>query len=100
MPTQSIILPRLKKKHILNPFQNSFIDVAGTPLGYVRTGASPHQLGSQIPLEGGMTLHFPPLEWHVFEFEPGGHVDILFIYGQVDHIRPEEIDPSELSGDK
>lgn len=68
--------------------------------GCVRTGTSPHQLGNQVNLEDGMTLHFPPLEWHVFEFEPGGHVDILFIYGQVDHIRPEEIDPSELSGDK
>ena len=44
-----------------------------------------------ITLEAGMTLHFPPLEWHVFEFKPGGHVDIIFFYGQVDQIRPEEM---------
>ena len=25
----------------------------------------------------------------VFEFKPGGHVDIIFFYGQVDQIRPE-----------
>ena len=62
--------------------------------GYVREGHHPHQLGEQIPLESGMTLHVPELEWHVFEFDPGGHVDIIFIYGQVDNIRPEEIQKS------
>ena len=59
--------------------------------GWVRFGDSPKQLGAPIPLEVGMTLHFPTLEWHVFEFKPGGHVDIIFFYGQVDNIRPEEI---------
>jgi len=38
-----------------------------------------------------MTLHFPPLEWYVFEFESGGHVVIVFFYRQVDNMRPEEM---------
>ena len=59
--------------------------------GWMRMGDSPDQLGHPIELATGITLHFPPLEWHVFEFKPGGHVDIIFFYGQVDNIRPEEI---------
>ena len=60
-------------------------------MGYVRSGAEANKLGDRIPLEAGMLLHFPPLEWHVFEYDQGGRVEIIFIYGQVDHIRPEEI---------
>jgi len=51
--------------------------------GYVRHGgfgAEPTELGQRIVLKPGMTLHFPANEWHVFEFEPGGHVDIIFFY--------------------
>jgi len=62
--------------------------------GWVRKGESADQLGQPIELESGMTLHFPSLEWHVFEFKPGGSVDIIFFYGQVDNIRPEEIQSS------
>jgi hypothetical protein len=58
---------------------------------WVRHGSSRDQLGSPIPLQSGMTLHFPELEWHVFEYDEGGHVDLIFFYGQVDNIRPEEI---------
>jgi len=63
--------------------------------GWVRLGVNPDQLSDPIPLSAGMTLHFPPLEWHVFEFATGGHVDIIFFYGQVDNIRPEEIISSQ-----
>lgn len=51
--------------------------------GYARYGGSgsePTELGERIPLEPGMTLHFPAQEWHVFEFDEGGHVDIIFFY--------------------
>jgi hypothetical protein len=65
--------------------------ILGAKNGWVRLGATADRLGEPIPLEAGMTLHFPPLEWHVFEFDPGGNVDIIFFYGQVDNIRPEEI---------
>jgi len=59
--------------------------------GSFRFGPAKDNLGESIPLQEGMTLHFPELEWHVFEYEKGGHVDILYFYGQVDNIRPEEI---------
>jgi hypothetical protein len=46
---------------------------------------------NKVILEAGMVLHFDPLEWHVFEFEADGYVDIIFFYGQVTNIRPEEM---------
>jgi hypothetical protein len=58
--------------------------------GWVRFGPEIDQLGDKTPLEAGMTLHIPEMEWHVFGYEKGGHVEIVFIYGQVDNIRPEE----------
>ena len=57
---------------------------------WVESGVGPDQLGEPHPLEAGLTLHIPPLEWHVFRWRPGGHLDIIFFYGQVDNIRPEE----------
>lgn len=60
--------------------------------GYFRTGPEKDELGEQIPLESGMILHFDELEWHVFEYDEGGFVKIVFIYGQVDRIRPEEME--------
>lgn len=60
--------------------------------GWIRCGESPDALGEKVMLEAGMVLHNPPLEWHVFEYGEGGFVDIIFIYGQVDNIRPEEND--------
>ena len=42
-------------------------------------------------VRGEPHLHFPELEWHVFEWDEGGYVDALFIYGQVDNIRPDQI---------
>ena len=55
-----------------------------------RIGSQIDNLGDAIPLEAGMTLYFPPLERRVFEFESGGHVNIIFFYGQVYNIHPEE----------
>ncbi len=57
---------------------------------WVQKGDDSARLGEPIPIQAGLTLHIPPLEWHVFRWKPGGHLDILFFYGQVDHIRPEE----------
>jgi hypothetical protein len=57
----------------------------------VRHGPSKDNLNNSAPLHSGLTLHFPELEWHVFEYGKGGHLDIIFFYGQVDNIRPEEI---------
>ena len=58
--------------------------------GWVRYGEAPDQLGPEIPLQAGLVLHFPELEWHQFGFRGDGFVDVLFCYGQVDHIRPED----------
>jgi hypothetical protein len=59
--------------------------------GYVRLGTAADRLGDRAQLEAGMILHFPELEWHVFEWDEGGYVDALFIYGQVTNIRPDQI---------
>ncbi len=58
---------------------------------YYRYGGSKDNLGERIPLQEGMLIHFDELEWHVFEYGSGGSLTIIFIYGQVDKIRPEEI---------
>ena len=57
----------------------------------VRFGLAPENLSETIPLEPGLTLHIPELEWHVFEWGAGGHADVIVIYGQVDNIRPEDL---------
>lgn len=59
--------------------------------GWVRFGQSPERLSVRKTLREGMTLHVDELEWHVFEYDAGGFIDILFFYGQVDNIRPEDI---------
>jgi hypothetical protein len=30
------------------------------------------------------------MEWHAFEFDDDGFVELIFIYGQVENIRPED----------
>jgi hypothetical protein len=55
--------------------------------GWIRHGGfgdEPNELGDPLPLVEGMTLHIPENEWHVFEFEEGGHVDIIFFYSHPD----------------
>ena len=59
---------------------------------WVRWGPSADDLPERIDLEAGVVINTPALEWHVFEWEPGGHIELLFIYGQVDHIRPEDME--------
>lgn len=77
----------------MEPHQHAeeIVFILSSDRAYFRYGNSKDQLSERIPLEAGMTLHFPELEWHVFEYEDGGSLDILFFYGQVDNIRPEEI---------
>lgn len=58
---------------------------------WARCGTKENQLEEKINLSPGMILHFDELEWHVFEYGSGGFVDIIFFYGQVKNIRPEEI---------
>lgn len=75
------------------PISEEIVYVLSAEDGWVRYGAGVDQLGESVSLEAGMVLHFPELEWHVFEFGDGGHVDIIYFYGQVDNIRPEDVEP-------
>jgi hypothetical protein len=59
---------------------------------WVRWGASAEDLPNRIDLRPGVVINTPAWEWHVFEWEPGGHIELLFIYGQVDDIRPEDME--------
>ena len=63
--------------------------------GWVRYGGEPDCLLHKMELEKGMMLHFDELEWHVFEYGEGGFVEIIFIYGQTENIRPEEIEQNK-----
>lgn len=65
--------------------------ILGAEKGRVRYGGEPDHLLHQMELREGMLLHFDELEWHVFEYEEGGFVEIMFIYGQTENLRPEEI---------
>jgi len=58
---------------------------------WVRFGGEKDHLEEKRLLVVGDILHFPELEWHVFEFGDEGYLDIIFFYGRVDHIRPEEV---------
>ena len=58
--------------------------------GWVEFGEDKENLKNQVPLEKGMILHIPEMEWHAFRCGRDGYVDIIFIYGQADNIRPEE----------
>ncbi|MGI6160898.1 MAG: hypothetical protein ACOYJD_02605 [Christensenellales bacterium] len=56
----------------------------------VRYGGDKDNLLYSLKLEKDMLLHFDENEWHVFEYEPGGFLKILFIYGTGDQVRPED----------
>ena len=56
----------------------------------VRFGSSPSSLGEAVELQAGDTLHIPAGEWHVFTYGPGGSLDIAFVYGKTQDLRPEE----------
>ena len=59
---------------------------------WVRFGPSLDELTFKVELEPGMTVHFLEMEYHVFEYDEDGYVDLIFFYGQVERIRPEEIE--------
>jgi len=57
---------------------------------WLRFGAAKNRMGERIAFTPATMVHFPEMEWHVFEYEEDGFVDLIFFYGQVDNIRPEE----------
>ncbi len=48
---------------------------------YMRFGDSPDSLSGRIPLYAGLMAHFKKDEWHVFEYEKGGHLELICMYG-------------------
>ena len=55
--------------------------------GYVRHGGfgeEPNELGGRVSVGAGTILHIPDMEWHVFEYDEGGYVDIIFFYSAAD----------------
>lgn len=58
--------------------------------GYVCWGPDQAHLPQRVKLCKGMILHIPENEWHVFTYDDGGFVDIIFIYGTSGNIRPED----------
>jgi hypothetical protein len=77
----------------MQPHQHAeeVVYVINSDRAWVRHGVDKENLSDPVPLKSGMTMHFPELEWHVFQYEEGGHLDAIFFYGQVEGIRPEEI---------
>lgn len=57
------------------------VQVLSSDRAWVRFGPTENDLPNKIMLEKDMTLHIPAREWHVFEYEEGGSLEILFIYG-------------------
>lgn len=58
--------------------------------GYVSWGDQANNLRHSLKLESGMVLHIPENEWHVFTYDQGGYVEIIFIYGNSENLRPED----------
>jgi len=58
--------------------------------GCVAWGPKKDNLSNVKKLEEGMILHIPAGEWHVFRYEPGGCIEIIFIYAGTNNIRPED----------
>ncbi len=58
--------------------------------GWARFGQQADALQEKVPLETGMILHIPAHEWHMFSYDEGGSLEIMFMYGQVDNVRPED----------
>ena len=57
------------------------VQILSSDRAWVRFGPTKDHLPEKVLLEKDMTLHIPQGEWHVFEYEEGGSLEILFIYG-------------------
>lgn len=57
------------------------VQILSSDRAWVRFGPEKSELVNKVFLKKDMTLHIPEGEWHVFEYEEGGSLEILFIYG-------------------
>lgn len=58
------------------------IYILSSDRAWVLYGDDPENLPHRVSLEPGMILHFPDGEWHVFQYEEGGSLEIICIYGK------------------
>jgi len=58
------------------------IYVIASDRAWVLYGDAEDDLPNRVDLEAGMILHFPDGEWHVFQYEEGGSLEIICIYGK------------------
>lgn len=65
------------------------IIVSNVKKGYMAWGEDKDNLTEKMVLEEGMVVHIPEGLWHVFTYDEGGFVEIIFIYGSTNNIRPE-----------
>lgn len=56
---------------------------------YARCGESKDTLGERHAIQPGMFMWADQDEWHVFEFEDGGFMDIIFCLPRQSFVRPE-----------
>ena len=59
-------------------------------MGWMSWGDSKTNLPNRVELVEGMVIHIPNGEWHVFNYDEGGSVEIIFVYGTTANLRPEE----------
>ena len=58
------------------------IYILSSDRAWVLYGPEEDDLPNRVDLEEGMILHFPTGEWHVFQYEEGGSLEILYVYGK------------------
>ena len=51
--------------------------------GWIEHGMMKDKLEKKVLLKSGMVLHIPEGEWHIFRYNKGGFVDIIFMYSQI-----------------
>jgi hypothetical protein len=82
-----------KKSGIMEPHQHAeeLLYILDAKDAWIRFGPDKDKLGERVPFVPGTMIHFPEMEWHVFEYAEDGFADLIFFYGQVDNIRPEDM---------
>ena len=81
-----------KKSGVMEPHQHAeeLLYILDAKDAWIRFGRAKDELGERVPFIPGTMIHFPEMEWHVFEYTEDGYADLIFFYGQVDNIRPED----------
>lgn len=65
--------------------------VSKSDRAWVRYGSTKDCTEGKVMLTPGMLIHFPDWEWHVFEYEDGGMLELICFYGSTeDRVPPTE----------